>query len=689
MSRHVRILIVAVIGALVAPVSPALAERTPFERMDVFALQWVSDPAVSPNGRQIVYQRNSMDVMKDRAMARLWLVGADGDNNVPLTGRDVDESGPAWSPDGSRIAFTSSTDAGSEIFVYWIDGGKLSRLTQLDRSPGGLSWSPDGEHLAFSMLVPEKPPMLVDEPPKPKDAEWADAPRVTTRLYYERDGAGYIEPGYKHLFVVSALGGTPRQVTSGDFQHDGKPAWTADGGALVFSANRNADWERAYRNSEIYRVDLESGETVALTDRDGPDSSPVVSPDGKRIAWLGYEDRVQTYQLTKLNVMNLDGGDKRELMSDFDRSVSDVAWASDSNGLYFQYDNEGDTRIGFVSLNDRRRDVASSLGGTTIGRPYGGGSFSVAGNGSVAYTHVTPYRPAELAIVARGRGEPEQLTDFNADLMAQRTLGEVEEIWYDSTTDDNRIQGWIIKPPGYEEGRRYPLLVENHGGPVSNYGLRFSPELQLYASAGYLVFYPNPRGSTGYGEAFGNLLYHNYPGDDYQDVMDGVDKLIEQGLTSEDELYVTGGSAGGIMTAWIIGKNNRFEAAAVIKPVMNWVSKTLTADNYFNYANYRYPGQPWESIEEYMAFSPVSLVGNIETPTLVMVGTDDLRTPLSESKQLYSALKIRDIDTALVEIPGASHNIAKRPSQLITKVDHILAWFENYREQPRGDEISR
>jgi dipeptidyl aminopeptidase/acylaminoacyl peptidase len=679
-----RFVIGLALSVLLASPVPA-AELQPFERMDVFALEWVSNPQISPDGRLVVYQRNGMDVMKDETTSRLWIVGADGSGNLPLTGRDVNESRAAWSPDGTRIAFTSSTDAGSEIFVYWLEGGKTTRLTQLDRSPGTLSWSPDGKTIAFPMLVPEKPPMLVKGPSKPKDAEWADEPRVTTRLYYERDGSGYIEPGYTQFFVVSALGGTPRQVTSGAFRHGGRASWTSDGESLVFSGNRNDNWELAYRNSEIYRVDVESGDTVALTDRDGPDQGPVVSPDGRHIAWLGYEDKVQTYQVTKLHVMNIDGSGQRELLGDFDRSVSDIAWAAGSDGLYFQYDEHGDTRIGYTSLNERRRDVASQLGGTTIGRPYGGGSYSVARDGSVAYTHVTPYRPAELAVVRRGRGDAEVLTSFSADTLGRRDLGQVEEIWYESSVDGRDIQGWVVTPPGYEAGEVYPLLVENHGGPISNYGPRFSPEVQLFAAAGYVVFYPNPRGSTGYGEEFGNLLYHDYPGDDYQDVMDGVDALIERGLTAEDRLYVTGGSAGGIMTAWIIGKNDRFEAAAVVKPVMNWVSKTLTADNYFMYADYRYPGQPWENLETYMAFSPVSLVGNIVTPTLVMVGTDDLRTPLSEAKQLYSALRIRGIDTALVEVPGAPHNISSRPSQLITKVDHILAWFEEYPPAEAGD----
>ena len=653
-------------------------ELRPFERMDVFELEWVSNPQISPDGSRVVYVRNGMDVMTDSKQSRLWLINADGSGNVPLTGRDVDEAGPAWSPDGNRIAFTSKSENGTEVFVYWIDENKISRLTQLERSPRGLSWSPDGEHIAFSLLVPGEPAVLVSPPDKPDDAEWADAPRVTTRLAYERDGSGYIEPGYNHYFVISALGGTPRQITSGEFHHQGTPQWAGDGKSLVFSGNRNEGWELNFANSEIYRVSLASGEFTALTDRNGPDDSPVVSPDGRKIAWLSVEDKVQTYQTMGLYVMNADGTGKQELLPDLDRSASDLAWGRGSDSLYFQYDDRGDTKIAQVSLSGRMNDIASNLGGATIGRPYGGGSFSVSSNNRIAYTHVTPYRPAELAILADRGGDPEILTSFNDDLLNWRDLGQVEEIWYKSTVDGRDIQGWIVTPPGHDASEPADLLVENHGGPISNYGPRFSPEIQLYAAAGYVVFYPNPRGSTGYGEEFGNLLYNNYPGDDYQDVMDGVDVLIEKGVTTEDRLYVTGGSAGGIMTAWIIGKNNRFRAAAVVKPIMNWISKTLTADNYYAYANYRYPGQPWENIETYMRFSPVSLVGNVETPTLVMVGTADRRTPISESKQLYSALKIRGIDTALVEVPDAPHNIAGRPSQLITKIDHILAWFAKY-----------
>jgi len=656
------------------------AQEKAFSNMDVFELEWASDPQISPDGSQIIYQRRGMDKMTDRRTSRLWLINTDGTGHVKLTQQDQNESNPRWSPDGSRIAFTSSAgNDGSELFIYWVESGKMARITQLDRSPGDLQWSPDGSYIAFSMHVPESNPVLVKPPSKPKGAEWADHPRVTTRLKHEADGAGYLEPGYSHLFVVPAEGGTARQLTTGEYHHSSTPVWTPDGESLIFSANRNENWAYDRRNSELYSVDVESGEINPLTDRNGPDYSPAVSPDGNTVAYLGYDDKVQTYQVTRLYTMNPDGSSKREIATNLDRSISDIVWDEQGDGLYFMYDDEGNTKIGHTDLSGNTTVVAHNVGGTSVGRPYGGGSFTVANDGTIAMNQTTPYYPAELAVVRMGDSEATRIGDLNGDLLDYRTLGETEEIWYTSSVDGREIQGWIVKPPFFDSNKTYPMIVENHGGPISNYGDRFSPEIQLLASAGYVVFYPNPRGSTSYGEEFGNLLYHNYPGEDYNDVMDGVDAVIDQGYISEDSLFVTGGSAGGIMTAWIIGKNNRFRASAVVKPVMNWISKTLTADNYYGYAYYRYPGQPWENFEEYWKFSPISLVGNVETPTLVMVGTEDLRTPLFEAKQLYHALKLRKIETALVEIPGSSHFIANRPSQLITKIDHILAWFDKYR----------
>ncbi len=650
-----------------------------FEALDVFQLEYANDPQISPDGNTVVYRRTGFDIMKDGSKGDLWLLSSDGRTHEKLTSREVNESQGRWSPSGDRIAFVSKGDNGSEIYVYWMVSGALAKLTQLENSPSSISWSPNGESIAFTMKVNAKAPVIAKMPAKPKDAKWADAPRITDRLKHEADGAGYLKPGFNHIFTTPSEGGSPRQLTSGDFNHRGSLSWSPDGEHIYFSANRNENWEYEFRNSEVYSVNVASGSIAALTGRNGPDSSPKISPDGTHIAYTGYKDKVQTYQVQTLQMMDANGSNKKTISGKLDRDVRNIVWASDSKGLYFMYNDLGITKIGHIDLKGGVTDIVSNVGGTTLGRPYASGSFSVAINGSIVYTMSRPDSPSDLVIVGNKERTPQTITSLNDDLLPFRSLGEVEEIWYKSSVDRRDIQGWVVYPPNHKKGTKLPLLVENHGGPILNYGPHFSAEIQLYAAAGYAVFYPNPRGSTSYGEEFGNLLYNNYPGEDYNDVMDGVDELIKQGVADENKLYVTGGSAGGIMTAWIIGKNNRFKAAVVAKPVMNWISKTLTADNYYGYANSRYPGQPWENFENYWKFSPISLVGNVETPTMVMVGMNDLRTPPSEAKQLYHALKLRKIETVLVEIPDASHGIAARPSNLITKVAHTLAWFEKYK----------
>ncbi|WP_290628125.1 S9 family peptidase [Altibacter sp.] len=651
-----------------------------FEYLDVFQLEYAADPQISPNGDYVLYRRTGFDIMKDRSSGNLWLLSTD-DRKIhhKLTVNEGNESSATWSPSGDRIAFVSSTDEGSEIYIYWTATGSIAKLTQLENSPGSLTWSPDGTEIAFTLKIDAKPPVLAKMPPKPKDAKWAEAPRITDRLKHEADGAGYIKPGFTHIFKIPSEGGTPLQLTSGDFNHTGSLSWTPDGKMILFSANRNADWEYEFRNSEVYAVSTRTGVITQLTDRNGPDSAPKVSPDGRYVAYTGFEDKVQAYQVQTLQLMKLDGTAKRTVSENLDRDVDAVVWASDSKGVYFMYNDLGVTKIAYMDLNGTVEDIVSDVGGTTLGRPYASGSFSVSEKGNIAYTRSRPDRPSDVAVTTSKGKNIRVLTDLNADLLGYRTLGTVEEIWYTSSVDGRKIQGWVVYPPNYVKGTKVPLLVENHGGPILNYGPHFSAEIQLYAAEGYAVFYPNPRGSTSYGEEFGNLLFNNYPGEDYNDVMDGVDELIKKGIADENRLYVTGGSAGGIMTAWIIGKNNRFKAAVVAKPVMNWISKTLVADNYYGYANSRYPGQPWENFENYWKFSPISLVGNVETPTMVMVGMNDLRTPPSEAKQLYHALKLRKIETVLVEIPEASHGIASRPSNLITKVAHTLAWFEKFK----------
>lgn len=653
----------------------------PLQVMDVFQLEYASDPQISPDGRRIVYVRNSMDLLKDRLRSDLWTINVDGAEHRPVVAVTHHASFPRWSPDGARIAYISkeTADAPAQIFCRWMNTGQTTQLTQLTDAPDHLSWSPDGQSIAFCMLVPDSPKPLVESPSKPKGAEWADPPRVLRKVLYRSDGKGYVKDGFRHVFVVPAEGGTPRQLTSGNFHHEGPVSWFPDGKTVVFSANRDDDWEFAPRESEIYSVSPADGAITRLTDRRGPDQHPVVSPDGDSIAWLGFDDRKMSSQVAKLYVMKRDGKQPREITSRLDRNVDAPAWSADNSGLYFQYDDTGTTKIGYVTLAGDVSPLASHLGGVNLGRPYASGSFSADGRGAFAYTQSHPDYPADLAVGKKGTADIRRITRLNDDLFGQRRLSATEEFSFKSSADGRKIQGWIVRPPGFDPARTYPLILEIHGGPFANYGDRFSMEIQLYAAAGNVVLYVNPRGSTGYGEEFANLIHHAYPGKDYDDLMSGVDAVLEKGYIDRDRLYVTGGSGGGILTAWIVGKTNRFRAAVAVKPVINWYSFALTSDIYPYFNGYWFPGVPWKNADHYLRRSPISLVDNVTTPTMLMTGEEDYRTPMSESEQFYQALKLRKVDTVLVRIPGASHAIEDRPSRLITKVQHVLKWFEMYR----------
>ncbi|HET6604889.1 MAG TPA: S9 family peptidase [Xanthomonadaceae bacterium] len=670
------------LAAPLAAAPPKLHENPRnLQPMDVFALEWAQAPAVSPDGRWIAYERTGFDRLKDRRRSELWLLSADGGSHRPLTSGPSARQ-PTWSPDGTRLAYVQ--DAGSnraQIHVRWMDSGQRAVLTQLEENPADLAFSPDGRWIAFTMRVPaEEGDELAELPKKPDGADWAPRPRLIDRLVYRRDGAGYVEPGYRHVFVVPAEGGAPRQLTDGGYDHTGPVVWLPDGRALVVTANRNPDWEYDPLDSELYRIELAGGAATALTDRDGPDAAPALSPDGRSLAYLGFDDRRLAYQLARLYVLDLGNGSSRELTATLDRNVSAPVWDARGRGIHFAYTDQGLDKLGWVDAGGGAvRTLAQDFGGTAMGRPYGGGDFHAAG-GTVAYTRGTVERPAEIAVI-RGRAAPRVLTELNRDALDHKRLGAVEERWVESSVDGLRIHAWVVKPPGFEAGRKYPLLLEIHGGPHADYGPRFAPETQLYASAGYVVVYANPRGSSSYGEAFANLIRHDYPNKDFHDLMSVVDAVIAEGYVDTGNLFVTGGSGGGVLTAWIVGHTDRFRAAVVAKPVINWISFALTADVYPFFTGYWFPALPWEDPTHYLERSPLMYVGQVKTPTMLLTGEDDHRTPISETEQFYQALKLRRVDTAMVRIPGASHGINQRPSHMLAQVLYTLGWFERYRQR--------
>jgi dipeptidyl aminopeptidase/acylaminoacyl peptidase len=658
---------------LVACVAIADAPR---DRLSIDLLldwEYVSSPQVSPDGSQIVYTRRWTDKINDTYVDEVWIMNADGTRNRFF----VKGSQPRWSPDGHRIAYVAQGQPqGAQIFIKWLDAQGESQITHLERGPSNLQWSPDGKRIAFTSLVPATQSFKIAMPPRPAGAKWVDAPRVVDRLDYRADNQGWRPEGYNHIFVVAADGGTPRQVTDGDYNHSA-PEWMPDSESIVFTSLRKPDAEYIFRDSEIYSVNTRTREIRALTDRAGPDSNATVSPDGRLIAYTGFDQSDDTYRINKLYLMNADGSNKRLLTGEFDRAISDAQWAADGGGIYFTTEDRGTNNLWFVSL---RGGAARQITQGTHQFNFG----SMTRDGLVTGTLSTPRAPAD--VVAFNLKQPaaiRTLTHVNDDVLEGRKLGAVEEIWYDSV-GGKKIQGWIVKPPDFDPAKKYPLILYIHGGPHSMYGVGFNFEFQNHAANDYVVLYTNPRGSTGYGEQFGNAIKNNYPGDDYTDLMNGVDEVIKRGYIDPQNLFVCGGSGGGVLTSWIVGHTDRFAGAVVMKPVVNWYSFVGTTDSsswYYNFAKL-----PWEDPAEHLRRSPITYVGNVKTPTMLMVGELDLRTPLEQTEQYYRALKLRHVPTLMVRLPDEYHGFNadatnRHPSNRIAQILYLRGWFDKYKRK--------
>jgi len=675
-------------------VAAAAAPPDPPKRLSTDTLwDWrvPGDPQIGPDGKSVVYALEWNDRMTDSIHSNLWIVTVDGKDQRPLTQGAYRDTSPRWSPDGTRLAFLSNRGGKPQIYVRWMDTGQEARITDLEQSPSNLAWSPDGRSIAYAARVPAKPAWQVSMPEKPAGARWAEPPIVVTRLRWRSDGAGLIPPGHNHIFVVPSVGGAPRQISSGDFDHAGASgggrssgglAWTPDGEWILTACRRTPEADYALDGGEIYAFRAQDGEVRQLTRRSGPDSTPVPSPDGKRIAYTGFDFQHQSYTVSRLYVMDADGGNPRPLAASLDRDVSHPRWSADSSAIYFLAEDRGSSHLYAARLDGSVKQVTS--GGQRLGSRYAASEpFTLSAGGRVALTRSTTLEPGD--IISFPVDQPQRwtrLTASNDSLLAGRKLGQVEEISYDSF-DGRAIQGWIVKPPDFDPSRKYPMILAIHGGPHAMYGVEFNHEFQTYAARDFVVLYTNPRGSTGYGEEFGNIIHMRYPGDDYKDLMAGVDAVLKKGYVDPKRLAVTGGSGGGLLTAWIIGQTDRFAAAVSQYPVTNWITQAGTADGGYYHAAVWMKSMPWENPEQYLKRSPIFYAKNFKTPTMVLTGEQDLRTPMAESEELYFALKAQKVEAVLVRIPDEPHGIrGQHPSHRIAKVEHILGWIGKYVKSP-------
>ncbi len=683
---------VVCLSAVLALAMPGFSQgKSRLTETDLFRFNWIADARISPDGSRVAFVKVWVNQKADRYESALWIVPASGHEPARQLTAGPRDTAPRWSPDGRRLAFVRGVEKDGkpvpQLYLLPLDGGEAQPLAESRKvSGGGAEWSPDGKTIAF---------LSADEPPRKKgddDPRVSDV-RVINKAVYRSNGSGYVDPtSVAHIWTVSP-GHSPKQVTKGKYEESAL-SWSADGARLLFTARRAAEPYYESPHTDLFSVAPDGGDEKKIAGFDGAMSDYACSGDGKRLAFAGVGNHapVQSYTQPDLFVVDNPGADAvpRNLTAGYDFDIGGgiggdqhaprganpggVVWSKDGRSIYVNVAEHG-------RANLQRIEAASGKVEPLTHGDHEVVSYTASADGArMALVISSPTNIGDLYLLdtASGKLSP-PLTSVNDALMKKVQLTDPEEFWYPSF-DGKRIQAWIQKPPDFDASRKYPLILEIHGGPHSAYGFTFTHEFQWMAAKGYVVLYTNPRGSTSYGQDFGNVIQYEYPGDDYKDLMAGVDALLKRGYIDETRLGVTGGSGGGVLTNWTVGHTQRFKAAVSQRSIADWAGFWYTADfTLFKPTWFR--GAPWEDPADFARRSPITYIRNITTPMMFIEGEADLRTPPNEGGEImFRALKYRRIPTTMVRFPGESHELSRSgaPWHRVERLQHIVNWFDKY-----------
>ena len=633
-------------------------DQRPITIDDYFELKSVGSPVISPDNRWIAYTVNRTDYDEGSSETRIWAVSVNGEETLPMTAKGYSASNPQWSPDGKYLSFTASRGDDSKTQVWVLDrrGGEAQQLTDIEQGVSGYEWSPDGSRLL--LMIQDKLENESDEP----------QPYVIDRLQFKRDYVGYLDRRRTHIYTYTPGDSAATKITFGDYDQSGA-TWSPDGEKIAFSSNRT-DNPDGNTNSDIWVVDANLGKNESgltqVTTNPGSDHSPAWSPDGQTITYItNTEPEKIWYATNHLAVASADGsGDERVISKEIDRNISSPQFSEDGDKIWFLLEDSGERLL--ASLQPDGQNLERVIDGEISVR-----GFDLNGD-SISLLAGRFNEPHEVHLWSNGRLH--QRTFENRELLSDVHQPDVEEIWFDSR-DGTEIHGFLVKPIGYQNGVSYPTILWIHGGPVAQFEHSYRFEPQLFAANGYAVLMINPRGSSGYGQEFSEVLFADWGNKDFEDVMAGVDYAIDRGIADPDQLGVGGWSYGGILTNYVITKSDRFKGA------ISGASETLYRSNYGHdhYQLYweKELGLPWETPEKWERISPFNDVANVTTPTLWIGGAEDWNVPILGSEQMYQAMRRIGIETQLVVYPGEHHGI-RRPSFQKDRYERYLDWFDTY-----------